>query len=196
MNTKLLLWSGPIAALLFIFGSLIFGWLLPDYNSLGQTVSEIGQLGSPYEVTWKIFGLTVGALWGWFAIGLWKTAKMHRISLVVPILIATYAIAQLGIAAYPSPNQLHNVFGLLMTVGYCSPLLASLLWKKAYGNGFSRTSLLFAVCVFLGIFLNLSPLFLPNLYPLEYYGLVQRFLLYGFYAYAAYLGCKSIDSLA
>ena len=37
------------------------------------------------------------------------------------------------------------------------------------------------------IALNLSPLFAPTLYPLEYYGLVQRALFLAFYGWCTYL---------
>lgn len=49
---------------------------------------------------------------------------------------------------------------------------------------------MFFLVILIGIFLNLSPAFNPELYSLKYYGLVQRFLVFTMFIYIAYLGKK------
>ena len=81
-----------------------------------------------------------------------------------------------------------------MIVGYFSPLIFTLLWKNELGIRFKTISLIAFILIVLGIFLNLSPAFAPSLYSLEYYGIVQRFLLFTFYIYCAYISISIINS--
>lgn len=183
MKTKQLLSLGWITALLFIAGTFILGSLVPDYSFISQTVSEIGQQGSPQQLNWQIFSLLIGLLLILFSLGLISLARRNKWSVVPGLFVLFAGISEFGIALYPSPHPLHNVFGLSMTIGYFSPLMLALFWGNKPGNTFKRYSLLAFLLILFGIFLNLSPLLAPDLYPLEYYGLVQRFLLFVFYAY-------------
>jgi hypothetical protein len=79
-----------------------------------------------------------------------------------------------------------------MTIGYFSPLMFFLLWKDKLGLPFKRFSLIAFILTILGIFFNLTPAFAPSLYPLEYYGLAQRFLIFTFYIYIAYIAFNTI----
>ena len=45
--------------------------------------------------------------------------------------------------------------------------------------------------ILLSIFLNLSPLFARDLYPLQYYGIVQRSAFVIFYGGCAYIGIET-----
>jgi len=193
MNSKTLLPLGWIAAAIFIIGSFILGSLLQDYNPLSQTVSEIGQNGSPLSFHWQVFSTSIGLLLILFAIGVISFAKENKLSIAPGIFMLTYGIAQLGVGMFPSPHQLHNVFGLSMTLGYFSPLVFALSWKSKMGKGFKQISLLAFALIVLGIFLNLSPAFAPALYPLEYYGIVQRFLLFAFYVYVGFVSVSSLQ---
>ena len=193
MNSKTLLPLGWIAATIFIIGSFILGSLLQDYNPLSQTVSEIGQNGSPFSFHWQVFSTSIGLLLILFAIGVISFAKKNKLSIAPGIFMLSYGIAQLGVGMFPSPHQLHNVFGLSMTLGYFSPLVFALAWKNKMGKGFKQISLLAFVLIVLGIFLNLSPAFAPALYPLEYYGIVQRFLLFAFYVYVGFVSVSSLQ---
>jgi len=193
MNSKTLLPLGWIAAAIFIIGSFILGSLLQDYNPLSQTVSEIGQNGSPLSFHWQVFSTSIGLLLILFAMGVISFAKENKLSIAPGIFMLTYGIAQLGVGMFPSPHQLHNVFGLSMTLGYFSPLVFALSWKNKMGKGFKQISLLAFALIVLGIFLNLSPAFAPALYPLEYYGIVQRFLLFAFYVYVGFVSVSSLQ---
>ena len=69
------------------------------------------------------------------------------------------------------------------------PMLMS--WKNLVDSRKLRTvSWVAFVLVTVTIFLNLSPLFTRDLYPLEYYGVVQRGLFVAFYGWCLYLGLQ------
>lgn len=178
---------GWLGAALFIFGSLYFGLLLDDYKTISQTVSEIGREGSPFQGYWQVFGLLVGLLLIGFGLAIIRYARIKKYNVLPGVFVLFYGLSQFFIAVFPAPHALHNVFGLSMTIGYLTPLVFALSWKDKLGKQFRLTSWVAFIWVILGIFLNLSPLFAPDLYPLEYYGIVQRFLLYGFYVYLAFV---------
>ena len=185
MDTRKILSLGWITTVLFIAGSLVLGSFLADYSFISQTVSEIGQEGSPLKLTWQLFSLLIGLLLILFSLGIISFARRNKWSVVPGLFVLFAGLSEFGIALFPSPHPLHNMFGLSMTIGYFSPLIFFLLWKNKLGASFKWYSLFAFILIVLGIFLNLSPMFARDLYPLEYYGLVQRFLLYTFYLYLA-----------
>ena len=191
-----LLQAGWLAGIGFIFGTLLLGNLLTDYNLVSQTVSEIGETGSPLEGTFKLFSFMISILLILFSIGLLAYSRKNSLSLVPGFLLLTFGLAEFGIGLFPSPHPLHNVFGLSLTIGYLSPLFFFFLWKNKLGDRFKWISLLVFLLVLLGIFLNLTPAFAPELYPLKYYGLAQRFLLYTFYGYCAYISISTLQYYA
>ncbi len=191
---KNLLSLGWISSITFILGTFFLGSLLTDYNLVSQTISEIGEKGSPLYVQWQIFSLTIGVLLMVFSIGIILFARGNMLSYLPGIFVLFAGLSEFGIAFFPSPHPLHNVFGLTMIIGYFSPLMFFLLWKDKLGLPFKRFSLIAFILIILGIFLNLTPAFAPSLYPLEYYGLVQRFLIFTFYIYIAYVALNIIRS--
>jgi hypothetical protein len=192
MKSNIILHSGWITGASFIIGSLLLGSLLPDYSHVSQTVSEIGERGSPLMMPWHLFSVSIGLLMILFASGIILFAKQNKLSILPGIFMLFYGISQFGIGFYPSPHSLHNVFGLSMTIGYFAPLVFALSWKNKLGKGFKNISILTFILIILGIFLNLTPAFAPTLYPLEYYGIVQRFLLFTFYAYSGYVSVRCV----
>lgn len=193
MNAQIILPSGWVGAATFIIGSLLLGSLLPDYSAISQTVSEIGQSGSTLYGPWQIFTLSIGGLLILFSVGIYSFASQHKLSVLPGLFILAAGISQFGIGLYPSPHQLHNVFGLSMILGYLSPIAMALSWKERLGKSFQRISYLSFILIMIGIFLNLSPAFAQDLYPLSYYGLVQRFLLYTFYLYIFFVSLIAIN---
>ncbi len=192
MNSKTLLSLGWIAATIFIIGTFILGGLLEVYNPVSQTISEIGQNGSPLYFHWQVFSISIGVLLIFFAAGVLSFAKTNKLSIVPGLFMLSYGISQFGIGMFPSPHQAHNIFGLSMTIGYFSPLVFVLAWRNKMGKDFKQISLLAFVLIILGITLNLSPAFAPTLYPLEYYGTVQRFLLFAFYVYVGFVSVSCL----
>ena len=193
MKSNIILHSGWIAGASFIIGSLLLGSLLPEYNPVSQTVSEIGKSGSPLSMPWHLFSVSIGLLMILFAGGIILFAKQNKLSILPGIFMLSYGLSQFGIGFYPSPHPLHNVFGLSMTLGYFSPLVFALSWKNKLSQQFKNISIITFILIILGIFLNLTPAFAPTLYPLEYYGIVQRFLLFTFYIYCGYVSVKCVQ---
>ena len=193
MKGQFMLSSGWLGAAAFIIGSLLLGSMLSDYNPVSQTVSEIGQIGSPLAMPWHIFSVSIGLLMILFSIGIISFAKQNKLSVLPGIFMLSYGISQFGIGFYPSPHSLHNVFGLSMTIGYFSPLVFALTWKTKLSKNFRNISYLSFILIMIGIFFNLSPAFDPTLYPLEYYGIVQRFVLFTFYAFTGYISLRCIQ---
>lgn len=191
MSLKKILSLGWITAAAFILGSIILGSILKDYSMIAQTVSEIGEKGSPLFLTWQIFSIAIGGLFLLFSFGTIAFAKRHNFSSLPGIFLLSYGLSQLGIGLFPAPHPLHNIFGLSMTLGYFSPLVFSLSWKNGLGSAFKWISILAFLIIVLGIFLNLAPAFAPTRYPQEHYGLVQRFLLFTFYLYCGYVGYRT-----
>jgi len=194
MDMKKLLSLGWITSITFILGTFVLGSLLADYSFISQTISEIGEEGSALYLQWQIFSLIIGLLLVMFSIGIISFGSQNKWSIIPGIFILFAGLSEFGIALFPSPHSLHNVFGLSLTIGYFSPLMFFLLWKNKLGSSFKWYSLIAFVLILLGIFLNLSPIFAPQLYPLEYYGLVQRFLLFTFYIYLAFISFSAIYS--
>ena len=126
-----------------------------------------------------------------FAWSLHLFAKSNNASSLPATFMAFFAISEMGVAIYPSPHALHNVFGLSMTIGYMSPLVLTLSWKKVTSARELITSSRIAfVLVVISIFLNLSPIFTRDLYPLDYYGVVQRALFVTFCGWCMFVGVK------
>ena len=193
MNSNSFLHLGWIAAASFIIGSLLLGSLLPDYSPVAQTVSEIGESGSPLMMSWHLFSVSIGLLMMLFAGGIIWFGKQNRLSILPGIFLLSYGLSQFGIGFYPAPDPAHNVFGLSMTVGYLSPLIFAVSWKNKLGKQFKNISIISFILIVIGISLNLTPAFAPELYPLEYYGIVQRFLLFTFYAYVGYISSRCVQ---
>ena len=129
---------------------------------------------------WHLFSVSIGLLFSLFSLAIILFARQNKWSVLPGVFMLSYGLSQLGIGFFPSPHSLHNVFGLSMTIGYFSPLVFALSWKAKLSTNFRNISFLSFVLIIFGIFLNLSPAFDPSLYPLEYYGIVQRFLLFIF----------------
>ena len=193
MKTNILVHLGWVAGASFIVGSLLLGSLLPGYDLVAQSVSEIGKIGSPMLMPWHLFTVSIGLLLILFAAGILLFAKQNKLSYLPGLFLLSYGISQFGIGFYPSPESMHNVFGLSMTLGYFTPLVFALSWKNKLGKSFKSISFIMFILVLLGIFLNLSPAFAPTLYPMDYYGLIQRFLLFTFYGYCGYVSITCVQ---
>ncbi len=184
---------GTIIATAFIAGTLLFGLIFDSYSPVSQTLSEIGSMSSPLRVPFQAFKILIALLILLFSTMVLGFAKRKRLSMIPGLLLFCFGLSDLGIALFPTPHSLHNVFGLSMILGYLSPLLFALLWPDTVRRHFKITSLVFFLLILTGIILNLTPAFKPDLYPLQYYGLVQRFLVYTMFLYIVYLGFSIRD---
>lgn len=183
---KYLLLSGALAGLLFFATVYMLALSVSGYSHVSDTVSEIGQIGSPVEQSYQIAMLIVDASLVALGIAFISFARSRNAPILPAVLIAYFGFIQMGLHIYPSPHSLHNVFGLLLIFGYMAPLALAISWRK-FGvlREIVQTSWIVAILLFVSIFLNISPLFTRDLYPLEYYGLVQRsslLLIFGWFA--------------
>jgi len=191
MQRRSLFLSGALAGGIFFAAVYALATMVDGYSHTAQTVSEIGELGSPAEVYLQITNLVVALCLLVFAWSIYLFARNSNASILPAMFIACFAIAEIGVAIFPSPHTLHNVFGLSMTIGYMSPLVVAMSWRKLAGvNDLIAVSWIAFVLVVITIFLNLSPMFARDLYPLEYYGVVQRALFVAFYGWCMFMSVK------
>ena len=52
---------------------MVLGALLPNYDPITQTISEIGRTGSPFEATFKVVNLSVAGFLILFAFGVYRS---------------------------------------------------------------------------------------------------------------------------
>lgn len=189
MHFRLPYLAGPLAGIIFF--SAVYGLapMLGSYSHVAQTVSEIGKYGSPAKIPFQAAVLTVAFCLLVFAGSLYRFAKSRGASLVPSCLMAVFGFAEMGMAIFPSPHPLHNVFGLSAIIGYLTPLAVAVAWRNLRdSSSLRRFAWVAFALVVLTMFLNLSPIFSRDLYPLEYYGIVQRSLLLTFFGWCFYVG--------
>jgi hypothetical membrane protein len=186
-----LLLFGVAAAAAFTLNFLVLGALLPHYDPVSQTISELGERGSPFEATFRVVTLIVAICLCLFTIGLFHFSLSRGYSVAPAILFAVYPVAEVGLSIFESPHPLHNVFGISSMVGFLSPLAVALTWTR--NPQLRRTRYLSMAAGFLlliEIGLNLSPLFVnfgKSDYIRTHYGAIQRSLYFTFYGWLAYL---------
>ncbi len=179
---------GWIFPIVYILGSLILGFTLPEYNTVEQTLSEIGEEGSPRYIIWKVFSICIDICSVLFGLGIMLFAKHYELNRTPAVFIICYGLSGIGSAAFASPHLLHNVFGASNLIWYCTPLLFALMWTVRLGRMFRNISIImFFFVMVIGTILNLNPMFDPLLYPMAYYGIAQRFIVYGFNIYCVYI---------
>jgi hypothetical membrane protein len=116
--------------LAFLFVTLFVAAILPGYSLVRNTVSEIGGLSSPLRWPFSGFLACEAALLALFASALFEIAKETGRSRWPAVLLWIEAGCYLGLAAFPTPHPLHNLFGLGQVVGYSAMLAAWLSWRR------------------------------------------------------------------
>ncbi len=178
---RLRLCFGLIAALVLWSGFVLLPLMVPGYDSIRQTVSEIGQLGSPVRVPFAAMLCVVAACVLVFARGLRDAAVRLGRSSAAAYLTGFMAISSAGVGIFAYPHPLHGVFGLSEFVGYQAPWVLALTWRRERVPGLVPFSWVVAVLLWLSIAANLSVLDLHSwLWRFErpVYGVVQRSLFF------------------
>lgn len=184
--------SGPLAALILAAGVAGLPSLVPGYDSLRQTVSEIGEVGSPAQIPFTATLLIVAACLLVFAAALRSAARDARVSALPAYLVACSSISAAGVGWFAYPHPLHNVFGPSELIGYQAPLALALAWRRAPR---SRPLLAFssamAIVLWLAIIANLA-VFDRNgaiwTYERSVYGVIQRALFAAYFCWCAGTG--------
>jgi hypothetical membrane protein len=189
-DTRLLF--GLAALVVFTVGVLVLPWFVPDYDSVRQTVSELGEVTSPMRWPFcALLGLVAACLLV-FAAVLRQVAHAAGHNAASAWLTAWMAVAAAAIGYFAFPHPLHNVFGQSELVGYQAPLAFALAWRRDRG---ARTAVLFSYAMFalvwVSLLLNLTVIVRDGavwhaIRPV--YGLVQRSLFVCFFAWSAGVG--------
>ena len=174
------LWFGPIAALLLFAGIFAVGLVTPDYSHVRQTVSELGEVGSPGQVAFSVLLCLVAACLIIFAGAVAHSLRELGRSTLPAWFLGAMAISTAGVGLFAYPEPLHNIFGMSETVGYQAPLVAALVCKTdPRAKRIKAFSIVMYVAVLLAIAINLVALVRPaeiwsQIKP--FFGVVQRSL--------------------
>src|SRR6266480_6601534 len=121
---------GPLAAAILGFGIAGLALLIPGYSHVHQTVSEIGEMGSPARVPFAIMLCCVAACILVFASAVRDLSVMAHHSRFAAYLIGFMALPAAGIGIFAYPHPLHNIFGISELIGYQAPLALALTWRR------------------------------------------------------------------
>jgi hypothetical membrane protein len=183
---------GPLAAVILALGIAGLPAMLPGYSPIHQTVSEIGEVGSPARVPFTIVLLCVALCLLVFAAALRKRALQKGQATFPAYLIAAQAISCAGVGFFSYPHPLHNVFGMAELIGYQAPLVLAITWRHDRGSSeVVRMSWVMAAVVWIVVIINLPILDRQgSAYALirPTYGLVQRALFASWFTWCALLG--------
>ena len=183
---------GPLAAAIFGFGIIGLAGLIPGYSQVQQTVSEIGEIGSPARVPFAIMLGCVSVCILVFAAGLLDLSAVAGHSRWAAYLTGFMALpaAALGIFAYPHP--LHNIFGLSELIGYQAPLVMAFTWRRdPRAKTLVTVSWIMSALIWSAILVNLGSLDSRGLiwaYVKPVHGLAQRLLFFGWFGWCAVVG--------
>jgi hypothetical membrane protein len=183
---------GAIVALVFFIGIVALASFVPGYDQVRQTVSEIGEVGSPVQLPFAVFLCLIALCVVVYGTAISTLLREHGHSQITFILILTMAICAAGVGIFAYPHPLHNVFGMVELIGYQAPLALWLSLRRDEANGLlARISLFGAVLVWIAIVANLAVFdrggeIWTIIKP--FYGLVQRALFGAWFIWSALIG--------
>ena len=183
---------GPLAGAILALGVAGLGLMIPGYNHVRQTVSEIGEIGSPARVPFAIMLCCVAACILVFAAAVRHRSLQAGHSRLAAYLLGFMALPAAGLGVFAYPHPLHNVFGISELIGYQAPLVFAWTWRRdPRARTLVAVSWLFSVLIWVAILLNLSSLDRQGLlwaYVKPLNGLAQRSLFAGWFGWCAVLG--------
>ena len=125
MKRSYLLLFGPLAAAVLFAGIISLALMVPGYSPVRQTVSEIGEVGSPARVPFAMMLCCVGSCLVVFALAVRELSVKLGHSQLAAYFIGYMALPAVGIGIFAYPHPLHNVFGLSELIGYQAPVILS-----------------------------------------------------------------------
>lgn len=167
---------------------------VPGYSQVRQTVSEIGEVGSPMRLPFTLLLCSVAACVLVFASALRDVSRQAGRSALSAYLTGFMAISVAGVGIFAFPHPLHGVFGLSELIAYQAPLAWAVTWRRS--DQAVRTvamSWVMLGLVWIAIVLNLSTLDRDGwlwLHERPFYGLVQRFLFDAWFLWCLILGVQ------
>ncbi|TAN00182.1 MAG: DUF998 domain-containing protein, partial [Rhodanobacteraceae bacterium] len=150
---------GIVAALALWCGLVFLPQMVPGYDSVRQTVSEIGEMGSPARVPFAVVLCGFAACLLVFAWALRDVSLKLGRSTVIAWVTGSMAVSSVGVGIFAFPHPLHNVFGMSEFIGYQAPWVLALTWRRAEKVGtLVKFSWIMAVLVWCTIVANLGVL--------------------------------------
>ena len=183
---------GPLAAAVFVIGVAGLPLIIPGYSDLRQTVSEIGEIGSPARLPFAIMLCCVAVCILVFAAAVREHSVGIGHSQLAAYLIGFMALPAAGIGIFAYPHPLHNVFGIAELIGYQAPLALALTERRdPRTKSLVTLSWVLYLVICIAIALNLSSLYRqgpvwPRVKPM--YGLAQRLLFAAWFGWCALVG--------
>lgn len=166
--------------------------MIPGYSQVRQTVSELGEVGSPGRVAFTVVLLLVAACLIAFAGGVARTLRESRCSTLPAYFIGAMGVSAAGVGLFAFPDPLHNVFGMSELVGYQAPLVAALVCgKEPRVRQLRAFSIAMYAVILLAIAANLTTLdrhaeLWTRIQP--FYGVLQRSLFGAWFFWCAGYG--------
>ncbi|HJW37491.1 MAG TPA: DUF998 domain-containing protein [Candidatus Udaeobacter sp.] len=181
---------GPLAGAILAFGIAGLALLIPGYSHVRQTVSEIGEIGSPARVPFAIMLFCVAACILVFASAVRDVSVAAHHSRLAAYVIGFMALPAAGIGLFAYPHPLHNLFGMSELIGYQAPLVFALTWRR---DPRAKTLVVLSWILFAliwgAIALNLSAFAAPVwAYVKPVHGLAQRALFAAWFGWCALVG--------
>jgi hypothetical membrane protein len=185
---------GLICGTALIAMSTVLGALLPGYDPVRQTISEIGEQGSAFEGIFQIGLIFQAVCFMVFAYGVYRFSSLRHVSALPALALGFLGLMDLGSAAFASPHPLHNLFGLPKIFGFLAPLLLAVSWPSAPDlRVVRRVSGVLGALVLISVALNFVPAFVSletvrksAPWIEDYYGLIQR-TLFVYFAWCVFL---------
>ena len=192
MKLKYRLLFGPLAGAIFFVGITGLALLVPGYSQVRQTVSEIGEVGSPARVPFAIMLCCVAACIMVFALAVRDMSVEVGHSQLAAYFIGFMALPAAGIGIFAYPHPLHNVFGISELISYQAPLILALTWRRdPRARPLVPLSWILYVVICAAIALNLSSLDRQgpvSAYVKPVHGLAQRALFDAWFGWCAVVG--------
>lgn len=189
MTLRWRLSCGIVATIVLWGGLVLLPLMVPGYSSIKQTVSEIGQMGSPARVPFAVMLFAVAFCLLLFAWGLRDVSLELRRPSVAAYLTGFMAISAMGVGIFAYPHPLHGLFGLSEFVGYQAPWVLALTWRRQERvRGLAGFSCVMGVFVWITLIANLGVLDLHSwlwLVERPIYGVVQRSLFFTWFVWLA-----------
>jgi hypothetical membrane protein len=181
---------GPLAGIILALGIAGLALLIPGYSHVSQTVSEIGEIGSPARLPFALMLGCVAVCILVFASAVRDVLVAAHYPLLSAYLIAFMALPAVGIGVFAYPHPAHNIFGMSELIGYQAPLVFALTWRRdPRAKTLVMISWIFFALIWGAIALNLTP-FAAHLwaYVKPVHGLAQRALFAAWFGWCAVLG--------
>ncbi len=189
MTLRSRLMFGLVATVVLWSGLVLLPLMVPGYSSIRQTVSEIGQVGSPARIPFAVMLVVLAACLLLFAWGLRDVSIQLRRSSAAAYLAGFMAVSSLGVGIFAFPHPLHDVFGMSEIIGYQAPWVLALTWRRIERvRAVVAFSWIMAAFVWCAIIANLGVFdwhgALQNL-ERPVYGIIQRSLFFTWFVWLA-----------